>query len=65
MKADMNKKLWKTLLCSAVAVFTLIGCGEKKTSNYNVLEDEFDYLITVGFLREGRSLIGVRPTPNH
>lgn len=53
MKADMNKKLWKTLLCSAVAVFTLIGCGEKKTSNYNALEDDFDYLITVGFSQGG------------
>ena len=53
MTANMKKILWKTLVLAGAAVFVLSGCREKKTSNYNAQEDEFDYLITVGFSQGG------------
>lgn len=53
MKADMKRFLRKALFCAGAAVLILSGCKEKKTSNYNAQEDEFDYLITVGFAQSG------------
>lgn len=49
----MKKWVPRFLLLAGLSVFALSGCKEKTTSNYNEEEDDFDYLITVGFSQSG------------
>lgn len=49
----MKKWLQRFTLLAGISVLMLSGCEKKTTSNYNAEEDNFDYLITVGFSQSG------------